>query len=157
MDTMHPDAIDCVLREHAASLGLTRGYSAQARHLTLTPRRRTAVSSKMCISSRSSGHRDRSTNWLKDRHQTHHPLDSYSTTFLRMILTKNSLYRQGIYMHHSCLFGLPHSHQTCVVLRGRRAVEVMFEQRQRIGVFEACLAKKLEMAMNLEATRLIGP
>jgi hypothetical protein len=26
MDTKHPDAIDCVLREHAASLGLTRGY-----------------------------------------------------------------------------------------------------------------------------------
>ena len=63
---MHPDAIDRVLRKHAATLGLTRGYSAHSMRATFIT---TALENGAQLEDvqKAAGHRDPSTTKLYDR------------------------------------------------------------------------------------------
>ncbi len=61
---MHPDAIDRVLRKHARSLGLDRGYSAHSMRATFIT---TALENRLEDVQRAAGHREPSTTKLYDR------------------------------------------------------------------------------------------
>ena len=63
---MHPDAIDRILRKHARSIGLHRGYSAHSMRATFIT---TALKNGAQLEDvqKAAGHRDPSTTKLYDR------------------------------------------------------------------------------------------
>src|SRR5262249_54876201 len=50
-----------------------------------------------------------------------------------------------------------HGRQAHIVLSRGRIFEIMFEQRKRLRIRKACIAKEFEMSANLEAPWLIFP